>query len=147
MAHLMAHGGLDLRQRAAFQQIVVESDALGAEKSADVGADARGLAGSIHYVDIAGGNAVGARHTEDGVAHRAIFQASVFVKERKNKDRRDDQPNGNEDDCRCRSPDPPGASQPAHNGEQRDNGERVQNQIHRNIHQDIAHPGAESLRG
>ena len=118
MAHLVAHRRLDLSQRAAFQQIVVEGYPLGAEKSADVGANARGLAGSVHYVDIAGGNAVGACHAEDDISHRAIFQTRVLIEEWKNKNRRNDQPNGNEDDCRCCSPDPPGAPQPAHDGEQ-----------------------------
>jgi len=43
MAHLVAHHRLDLRQRAAVEQVVVESDPLGAEKTADVGADSPGL--------------------------------------------------------------------------------------------------------
>ena len=43
MSHLVSHHGLDLFGRTAIEQIVVKHDSFGAQKSADVGADSRGL--------------------------------------------------------------------------------------------------------
>lgn len=40
MAHLVAHGGFDFRQRAAFKQIVVQRNTHGIGEAADVGAHA-----------------------------------------------------------------------------------------------------------
>src|SRR5439155_6341874 len=83
MAHFMAHDGFDFRQRGAIEQIVIQGDAHGAEKAADVGADAFGLAGGVHLINFIDANAVGTSQTEDGFDDLRFIQGYVFVEERR----------------------------------------------------------------
>ena len=71
VAHLVSQHRFDLLERPALQQVVVQADALGAEQSADVGADPRRLSRLIDDVDVVGRDAVGARHAEDRIADRS----------------------------------------------------------------------------
>src|SRR5206468_5697713 len=52
VAHLVTHYGLDLRQAATLEQIVVQCDPGGPHDPADVGADPGGLARGVHDVDV-----------------------------------------------------------------------------------------------
>ena len=65
--HLVRHHRLDLGQRAAVEQVVVEGDALGAEEPGDVGGDAGGLARGVEHEDVGGRDAVGAGQAQDRV--------------------------------------------------------------------------------
>ena len=58
----MAHDELDFFQRAAAQEIVVQSDAHGVAKSTDVGAHASALPGSIDFIELINSNAIRVSH-------------------------------------------------------------------------------------
>ena len=79
MAHLVAHGGFNLCQSAALQQIVVQRNSLRAAEAADVGADPIRLLGRIEFVDIGGGDAVGARHAKNRILNSRILQLLVLI--------------------------------------------------------------------
>ena len=79
VAHLMTHHRLNFFGRAAAQQVVVERDAHGLAKAADVGAHARGLARSINRVHLFGGDPIGARQAQNWLDDFRIVERRDLV--------------------------------------------------------------------
>ena len=108
MPHLVAHHGLDLRQRRAVQEIVVERDPLGPEEPGDVRAHALRLFGGVDLPDLAGLDPVGPRQREDGRDHARVLELLRVVEQRHDQHRRDEGAEGHEPDAHHGAPDPPG---------------------------------------
>jgi len=85
VAHLVSHHRLNFFGRSAAKKIVIQRDAHGAAKAADVGAHARGLARSVDFVNIFCRNAVGVSHAEDGLGDLGIIKGRDFVEYGENK--------------------------------------------------------------
>ena len=73
MAHLVSHGGFNLRQGAPLQEIVVQRNSLRPGEAADVGANPVRLPGGVELVDVGGRNPVRARHAEDWIFDPGIL--------------------------------------------------------------------------
>ena len=145
--HLVPHHGLDLRQRAALEQVVVQSDALRAEKSADVGRDARRLPRGVRDEDVLRRNAVGASEREDRSADGLVGQPRVFVEEREDEDGRDQEGERDEQSRGERSPDPPGPRRPTQHAVEKNDRQAAQEDRERELLETVAHPGPERLCG
>ena len=82
VAHFVAHYRLNFFGRAATEEIVVQSDAHGFAKAADVGAHAGGLPRCVDLENVMRGNAIGAGHGQDGLSNFGIVKAGDFVEHR-----------------------------------------------------------------
>ncbi len=79
MTHLMPHGGHDGLRGTAVQQIVVQGDALGTEKPADIGADAVALARCIYLIYIGRGYTVGPCQAQNLILNPRVLKRCVGV--------------------------------------------------------------------
>ena len=147
MAHLVAHHGLNLLRRTAPQQVIVERDAHGVGKAADIGAHAGGLAAGVDLIDVVGGNAVGVRHLQNRRGDLRIVEPRDLVEDGLYED-------GTDGDCRRptsakRRNDPRSTRclQLAHNGEQDDYSDAAQQHVDEQRLAFIAHPRPKALRG
>ena len=147
MAHLVPHHRLDLGQRGAAQQVVVQGDALGTEEAGDVGGHTGGLPRRVHLVHLARGDAVGARHREDRRRDAGVTELRVGVEEREDVHRRDQRDEHHEDDGDEAAPDPPGAPGAPQHRVDRHEEETSQHDPHQQALHPVAEPRPEILRG
>src|ERR1700691_5940737 len=147
VAHLMSHHGLDFFGRSAAKKIVIERDAHGAAKAADVSAHARGLARSVDFVNVFCRNAVGVSHAEDGLGDLGIVKGRDFVEYGENKNGSDQSGEHRENKSHECGPNMPRARQAADHAKKKHNQYAAQHYTDQKVFELIAHPRTERLRG
>src|SRR5882724_12208583 len=147
MAHFVCHYLADLRDRALFEQIIVQCDARRAEDTGDIRANPRRLTRSVYLEDLFDRNLVRARHGENGLADFGFRKRFIRIEERLDEYRCDEDQNKRENNGYAGSPDPPRFRCSPEHSVQDDDEDRAADERDAKTNQLLPKPGRETLGG